>query len=153
MTAARPSARTDARVLTPRMQTVVRIVAVLVVAVDVLAGAGLLVYSHTADADAQTGSLVGDLTSLAVVVSFALVGGLVAFRLPTNVVAWLLLAVATTGAGLWWLPGGWVPPIGILGMHLLLLFPDGRLPSPRWRWFSWAAVVLIVLHFLRGSKS
>jgi signal transduction histidine kinase len=31
---------------------------------------------------------------------------------------------------------GWVPFIGISG-YLLLLFPDGHLPSPRWRWFSW----------------
>jgi signal transduction histidine kinase len=31
----------------------------------------------------------------------------------------------------------WVPFIGISG-YLLLLFPDGHLPSPRWRWFSWA---------------
>src|SRR5439155_16686776 len=34
----------------------------------------------------------------------------------------------------------WVPFIGISGM-LLLLFPDGHLPSPRWRWFAWVGVV------------
>ena len=32
---------------------------------------------------------------------------------------------------------GWVPFIAISG-YLLLLFPDGRLPTPRWRWISWA---------------
>ena len=31
---------------------------------------------------------------------------------------------------------GWVPFIAISG-YLLLLFPDGHLSSPRWRWFSW----------------
>ena len=39
----------------------------------------------------------------------------------------------------------WVPFIGISGF-LLLLFPDGHLPSPRWRWFAWiCAVGLVVL--------
>ncbi|HEY6567537.1 MAG TPA: hypothetical protein VI341_08465, partial [Actinomycetota bacterium] len=31
---------------------------------------------------------------------------------------------------------GWVGFIGISG-YLLLLFPDGHLPSRRWRWFAW----------------
>ena len=49
---------------------------------------------------------------------------------------------------------GWVPFIGISG-YLLLLFPDGRLPSPRWRWFSWACgialgVVMLVIWVYPG---
>src|SRR5215218_7697993 len=29
--------------------------------------------------------------------------------------------------------GTWVPPVGLLGIYMILLFPDGRLPSRRWR--------------------
>ena len=39
---------------------------------------------------------------------------------------------------------GWVPFIGISG-YLLLLFPDGRLPSHRWRWLSWACGIGLML--------
>ncbi|MEX1263127.1 MAG: histidine kinase [Actinomycetota bacterium] len=39
---------------------------------------------------------------------------------------------------------GWVPFIGISG-YLLLLFPDGHLPTPRWRWFSWTCGVGLIL--------
>jgi len=39
----------------------------------------------------------------------------------------------------------WVPAVGLMGIYLILLFPDGRLPSKRWRplvWFSGALIVL-----------
>ncbi len=42
---------------------------------------------------------------------------------------------------------GWVPFIAISGF-LLLLFPDGHLPSPRWRWFAWLCGVGMTLVFL-----
>jgi hypothetical protein len=38
----------------------------------------------------------------------------------------------------------WVPPVGLLGIYMILLFPDGRLPSRSWRplaWFSGAVMV------------
>jgi hypothetical protein len=38
------------------------------------------------------------------------------------------VAVGTLGNQ--WL---WVPTVGLLGIYVLLLFPDGRLPSRRWR--------------------
>jgi hypothetical protein len=34
---------------------------------------------------------------------------------------------------LWFESWAWIPPFGTLTTFLLLLFPDGRLPSPRWR--------------------
>jgi hypothetical protein len=39
----------------------------------------------------------------------------------------------------------WVPSVGLLGIYLILLFPDGRLPSRRWRPLAWLSGVIIVL--------
>src|SRR5215213_6261290 len=39
----------------------------------------------------------------------------------------------------------WVPPIGLLGIYLILLFPDGKLPSRRWRPLAWLSGVVMVL--------
>jgi hypothetical protein len=34
------------------------------------------------------------------------------------------------------LQGSWVPPVGLLGVYVILLFPDGRLPLRGWRPFA-----------------
>ena len=39
---------------------------------------------------------------------------------------------------------GWAPAIVLLGV-LVLLFPDGRPPSSRWRWLAWAFLAVGVL--------
>src|SRR5919107_951631 len=39
----------------------------------------------------------------------------------------------------------WVPAVGLFGTYLLLLFPDGRLPSGRWRPLAWLSGAVIVL--------
>jgi hypothetical protein len=41
-------------------------------------------------------------------------------------------------------------PVGLLGIYMILLFPDGKLPSRRWRplaWFSGAVMVLVSVVF------
>ena len=92
-----------------------------------------------------------------VLVVFAGVGGLLATRRPANPIGWLLLAVALLFAGsevakgiyldeqgalksgliargLVWFDN-WALQVwgGLIGVMVPLLFPDGRLPSRRWR--------------------
>jgi hypothetical protein len=94
---------------------------------------------------------------------FALVGALVASRRPRNPIGWLFLAFAVVAAfaasadryasyalvehpsslpgGDWvaWLASGiWHPAFGFF-VFAFLLFPDGRLPSARWRAVAWIA--------------
>ena len=96
---------------------------------------------------------------------FGVVGALVASRRPRNPIGWLFLAFAAVAAfagsadvyatyalvehpgslpgGDWvaWLGGGiWHPAFGFF-VFAFLLFPNGRLPSPRWRPVAWIAVV------------
>ena len=45
-------------------------------------------------------------------------------------------------AAAWILSWGWILAVGFI-VFLALLFPEGRLPSRRWRWFAWLSVLLI----------
>lgn len=98
--------------------------------------------------------------------SLGLVGLVLALRRPDNAVGWLLL-VSGSLAGLafaggeyvslaaaaghleWplvspaaWISNVWfVPSIGLLVVYLPLLFPTGRLLSPRWRIVAWIGVL------------
>ena len=104
---------------------------------------------------------------------FTVVGVIIAFHRPGNRIAWICLGFG----GVWaiWMflegvlayesanPGSlsrpdliaalafplWVPGVGLIGF-LLLLFPDGRLPSPRWRPVAWLLGGIIALLTLTG---
>jgi hypothetical protein len=93
--------------------------------------------------------------------AFAVAGFVLAWRRPANPLGWIMLGGALFGAlsedasyyavadyglrhGDLPLGGvallaqpGWAPAIVLLGL-LVLVFPDGRLPSSRWRWLVWA---------------
>jgi hypothetical protein len=122
---------------------------------------------------------IADVTSVAIVllaISFPLVGAVVAARRPQNPLGWIFCAI-----GIWYgltilgeaygiytlrtapgsLPGGglmswlgnwaWAPALGLFMTFALLLFPDGRLPSHRWRPVAWLSAASIVLICVPGG--
>jgi cytochrome b subunit of formate dehydrogenase len=103
-----------------------------------------------------------------VAVGYSTVGAIVASRLPESPIGWLFCAIGLTFglshfsaeyaayallAPSRSLPGGevfawltswvWVGGLGLI-VYLDLLFPNGRLPSARWRWFArFTAIALL----------
>jgi hypothetical protein len=111
----------------------------------------------------------GGLVTILPYFSFPVVGVLIASRRPGNAIGWICLI-----AGLFWTAffendvsnayelartgtvessvkmdalsqASWVFPVGLLGIYMILLFPDGRLPSRRWRPFALFAGAVMVL--------
>jgi hypothetical protein len=101
-------------------------------------------------------------------VGYSTVGAVAASHRPGNPVGWVLCSIglswgvghftseyatyallAAPGslpaaeAAAWIYSWGWVPGLGFI-VFLPLLFPSGRLPSPRWRPFAWLSVLLVV---------
>jgi len=99
------------------------------------------------------------------------VGFVVASRSPRNPLGWILLAAATCtalsqdasfyvvadyrlrhgGLPLGWVAvlaqPGWAAAIVLSGLAVLL-FPDGRPPSPRWRWVLWLYLAAATLYLV-----
>jgi len=139
-----------------------------------VAGVALYVLANPAQ-EAHDSSTMSDATLLRIVVLnlpflvFLLVGALISSRRPRNPVGWICLTVgllssvgflselyvsyglarpgsvpfaAAVAALTQW---SWILPVGLLSTYLLLLFPDGRLPSRRWRPLAWLSGAVIAL--------
>jgi hypothetical protein len=107
--------------------------------------------------------------TLATLLTFSLVGAIIASRHPRNTIGWLFCSVGLVvgldalawGYAVFWFSGGsgarslaetaawfsswsWTLLLVVPTTFLLLLFPDGRLPSPRWRPVAWLAGLGII---------
>ena len=114
------------------------------------------------------------LTLAVLALAFSVVGAIVASRQPRNAIGWLFCGVGVTiglssfageyaefrlagGFGMgalgetvaWFSSWSWTLLVYVPTTFLLLLFPDGRLPSPRWRPVAWCAA-LGLIGFLSG---
>ena len=108
---------------------------------------------------AQTNDWPSFLTVVLMIVSFALVGLLISVRFPRNAIGWIcgglafLLSIPAGAYGAYAFklhPPGMgaayaamvdnlvFPAFLVLLVFLVILFPDGRLPSRRWRPAAWA---------------
>jgi hypothetical protein len=114
-------------------------------------------------------SVAADLSFIVVLFAFPLTGLLILRRQPRNTIGWLLVGIgcvwgvgglgdnyATYGllvdpgslpgpaVGALVASGIWAPAIGLMGTFLILLYPDGHLPSPGWRPVAWLSGVTIL---------
>jgi hypothetical protein len=109
------------------------------------------------------------LLAMVTVLSFSTMGAVIVSRRPDNIIGWLFCTLGFVGGvrllsteyaayslvvqsslslgseALAWLASWlWVPDVGIY-LFLALLFPDGRLPSARWRPFAWLIGAVVMM--------
>ena len=104
-----------------------------------------------------------------IAIGYSVIGAIIASRLPKHPIGWMCCAIGLTGAVehfsseyaiyalvahqqalaggkvmLWLSNWVWILMFGLI-VYLILLFPNGRLPNSRWRWFAWFSVALTLL--------
>jgi two-component system NarL family sensor kinase len=97
-------------------------------------------------------------SGLVIITAFPVLAAVILRRYPRHPIGWIMCGAAATAvldgvarsyaiAGLYLAPGSvpaaevaawssdwiWLPAVALLLLYVPLLFPDGRLPSPRWR--------------------
>jgi hypothetical protein len=112
-----------------------------------------------------------------VALGYSTVGAIVASRLPESPIGWLFCAIGLifgvshfsaeyaaydllapsrslpAGEAFAWLTSWvWVGGLGLI-VYLDLLFPNGRLPSTRWRWFAWFTAIVLLPAAILGALS
>ena len=160
----------------PRADDRGRVIAAAVVAAVVLAVAGSAVGTAY---DRSATAVFADTLSFAVAIAVtAVVGAIVTLAVPGNRVGWLMLAAAAvlgvgtafTEAGIHGVviapgsvpgaaylaalgPGLQAAGLVIAVVGVPAVFPDGRLPGPRWRWLAWSAAAAVLCLFLGNVLS
>ena len=111
-----------------------------------------------------------------VCLAFATVGALIASRVSANAIGWLFLAIALlllatsdmqlyAVRGVLAVPGSvpfariagwlgswlWGPGVGLTVVFVPLLFPDGRVPGPRWRIWALAAGAVVLTQAIAAA--
>jgi hypothetical protein len=117
------------------------------------------------------------LETTAIAVGYSTVGAILASRLPKSPIGWLFCAIGLSfgvvhfsaeyaiyallarpgslpwgEASIWLWSWVWVPAIGLV-VFLDLLFPDGRLPSARWRWFARFTIAAVAVGVILAAFS
>jgi hypothetical protein len=136
-----------------------------------MATGGLLAIGNGEAALARANSLIAVFA-----IPFGFIGALLVWRRPRNRVGWVITAIALSFA-LWflarqyavftlvtepgslpagvfmlWMTTGWADLGWALAFtYLPLLFPDGGVPSPRWRPVAWLAAALVLFNVVAGQ--
>jgi hypothetical protein len=116
-----------------------------------------------------TGGTIGELLVFFPFLAFPIVGALIASKRPRNPIGWICLvaglfwmssvegdqatAYGLARTGSVWTPvmvdalgqSAWVLPVGLQGAFMIILFPDGKLPSRRWRPLAYITGAAILL--------